>query len=336
MKTVSYTPSLFYEKYKKRCWACGFQDNIKWGRQSGKQRYYCKNCGIFFSIDNDSVRSKNLEVWFRLWVVHYHTYEQLSIESGHSVSTLQRYFYKQLERSPLWRINTSQSVHLLIDGTYFSNKVCLILYRDDVVGYTQLYRLTDGEWHEEIAEDLRNLLSMGLRIESITCDGHKAILKAIRKVCPEITLQRCLFHLQNMCGIWLSPRPKSPAGQDLKKIVGVLHRINNQGDKLYWNRMFVRWYKLYKPYIEEMSINPKTGRRWHKHKLLFRSFSVLRRAQPNMFHYLNNPMIPKTTNGLESFFGHLKDNLSIHRGLTLKHRNNFIKWYLHFKNEKAL
>jgi len=28
-----------------------------------------------------------------------------------------------------------------------------------------------------------------------------------------------------------------------------------------------------------------------------------------------------TTNGIASFFGHLKDNLSIHRGLTLQHLN---------------
>ncbi len=35
-----------------------------------------------------------------------------------------------------------------------------------------------------------------------------------------------------------------------------------------------------------------------------------------MFQYLDNPKIPKSTNGLESYFGHLKDNLSIHRGLS--------------------
>ena len=35
-----------------------------------------------------------------------------------------------------------------------------------------------------------------------------------------------------------------------------------------------------------------------------------------MFHYLDNNRIPKSTNGLESFFGHLKGNLNIHRGLS--------------------
>lgn len=53
-----------------------------------------------------------------------------------------------------------------------------------------------------------------------------------------------------------------------------------------------------------------------------------------MFQYLDNPKIPKSTNGLESYFGHLKDNLSIHRGLSYKHRKNFIKWYLYFRNKE--
>jgi hypothetical protein len=56
---------------------------------------------------------------------------------------------------------------------------------------------------------------------------------------------------------------------------------------------------------------------------------VIRKALPHMFHYLENDRIPKTTNRLESFFGHLKGHLA---RLSVKHRKNFIKWYLYFKN----
>ena len=37
-----------------------------------------------------------------------------------------------------------------------------------------------------------------------------------------------------------------------------------------------------------------------------------------MFHYLDDPANPYTTNRLESFFGHLKKKLDIHRGLRRK------------------
>jgi len=53
-----------------------------------------------------------------------------------------------------------------------------------------------------------------------------------------------------------------------------------------------------------------------------------------MFNYLSNSKIPSTTNGIEGFFSHLKNYLDIHRGLTLKHRIDFIKWYIFFSNER--
>jgi len=84
----------------------------------------------------------------------------------------------------------------------------------------------------------------------------------------------------------------------------------------------------------ERTYNPQTGRYWFTHKLVRRSYYTIKRALPNMFHYLSNPKIPATTNGIEGFFSHLKNHLDLHRGLTLKHRIDFIKWYIHFANER--
>lgn len=53
-----------------------------------------------------------------------------------------------------------------------------------------------------------------------------------------------------------------------------------------------------------------------------------------MFKYVDDQTIPRNTNSLEAFFGHMKDNLRVHRGLTIEHKQNFIKWYLFFSNEK--
>ena len=103
----------------------------------------------------------------------------------------------------------------MIDSTYFNNKVCLVLYRDNNIKPTQLYRLTDGEWFDEICEDLENLLSLGIKIENITCDGLSNIIKAVRKACLETIIQRCVVHIQRECLIWLTRNPQSQAGKDL-------------------------------------------------------------------------------------------------------------------------
>lgn len=266
------------------------------------------------------------------WISDKRKLEDLSKESGYSVSTLKRYFSVYLAKPPILSVFPSEKVNLLIDGTYFKHDLCLILYRDNTIKFTQLYRLTDGEWYEEMKEDLENLISMGVNIESITCDGHKSLLKAIRKVSKEVVAQRCLVHIQRMCRIWLSTSPKSQAGIDLRDIVLELHRINTADQRDYWIVSLFKWHEKYRNFISEKSFNEKTGRFWYTHKMVRRSFSVIKKALPNMFHYIDNKRIPKSTNGLESFFGHLKSNLNVHRGLSQTHRKNFIKWYLYFKN----
>jgi hypothetical protein len=65
-----------------------------------------------------------------------------------------------------------------------------------------------------------------------------------------------------------------------------------------------------------------------------RSYFTIKRALPNMFHYLTNSKIPSTTNGIEGFFSHLKNHLDLHRGMTIKHRANFIKWYIYQKKNE--
>jgi transposase-like protein len=204
------------------------------------------------------------------------------------------------------------------------------------MSYTQLFRFSDSERYEEIKEDLSNLLNLGLQIASITCDGHKATLKAIRKIMPGITIQRCLVHIQRMCLLWLTANPTYDAGKELRRLVLIIHRIEFENDRVYWIQSLLIWEKKFKNFLKEKSYKAETGRYWYKHKLIRRAFLTIKRALPNMFCYLENNNIPKTTNGIESYFGHLKNHLDLHRGLTKDNRINFIKWYIYFRNKAKL
>jgi Transposase and inactivated derivatives len=200
---------------------------------------------------------------------------------------------------------------------------------------TQIYRLSDGEWFEEISEDLQNLLELGIQIESVTCDGLSNIIKAVKKICPNAIIQRCLAHIQRETLIWLTRRPQSQAGIDLRRIICKLHLIKTHDDWGYWIVELVKWYDIYKDFVNEKTYYHPTKRYWFTHKSVRKSFIHIKRALPDMFHYLDNSSVPKTTNALESFFGHLKQNIGIHRGLSKEHYKNYIKWYLYFKsNEK--
>lgn len=308
-------------------------DSIRWGKQLGKQRFKCKNCGILFTQNRPEQRIKNRLVWFKKWIIERQTYKTLSRESGYSKDTLQRTFKVLLEGSPVLKIISRNNVNLRMDATYFK-KFCLVAYQDDFDGYTQLIRFTDGEHYEEIKEDLNNLVALGTKIESITTDGHKSILKAIKHALPDVKTQRCLVHIQRMCLLWLTRYPKHIAGQELRKHILLLLKIETQNDKIYWVNQLQAWHLKHKTYINEKTYMPDSKRYWFTHRLLRRTYQSIKSALPNMFHYLDNKYIPKTTNGIEGYFSHLKNHLDLHRGLTIKNRINFIKWYVYFSNKK--
>lgn len=223
---------------------------ICWGKQQGKQRYKCKNCGIYFTDNRPEQKINNRFSWFKKWVLERQTFKTLCRESGYSKDTLQRTFYTLLERAPKIKIIKREKVNLRMDATYFS-QFCLVAYQDDFDGYTQLIRFTDGEHFEEIKEDIDNLIRLGIQIESITSDGHKSVLKAIKKSAPDIVVQRCLVHIQRMCLVWLTRYPKHSSGQELRRLVLLLLKIKTENDKLFWIQELEHWYNRHKDYISE-------------------------------------------------------------------------------------
>jgi AraC-like DNA-binding protein len=154
---------------------------IRWGKQLGKQRFKCKNCGILFTRNAPEQRHQNRFIWFKKWILERQTYTLLSRDSNLSKRTLQRLFYSYLQQSPEVKIIKRNSVHLRMDATYFK-QFYIVCYQDDEDGYTQLIRVTDGEYFTEIKEDLDNLIKLGVQIESITTDGHKKRIEGYQKI----------------------------------------------------------------------------------------------------------------------------------------------------------
>lgn len=210
---------------KERCPSCGSLGVIKWGRRNGHQRYKCQDCIRTFTFRRKDVSSKNRFVWFRWWVLRKQTLSEISSLSGYSERQLSRWFDVYLEKYPRWEIQRRERVNLLIDGTWFPNKLCLVVYRDESVKATLLYRITDEELEKEICEDLENIRSLGIEVESVTTDGGSGIIKAVRKVFPQAVRQRCLAHIQRECLTWLTRNPRSEAGLELRHIAMTISAI---------------------------------------------------------------------------------------------------------------
>jgi hypothetical protein len=300
--------------------------------QNGKQRYFCKQCNFSFILLRHDVKNKNEFIWFNKWIIERQVYKYLVRDSGYSQSKIQRIFNQYLNSAPVVEVRSKTRVHLLIDGSYFPNGLCLILYYDHNLRYVQLYRETNQEKYTEIKEDLQNLKKLGVDVYSVTCDGHKAILKSIKKVFPNAIIQRCLVHIKRQVRNYLSSKPKLEQSASLLKLSNQLTSIKSIEDSNIWLGAFFNWYKINHEFINQKTQSQNTGRFWYTHKNLHAAFSLLENAIPNMFNYLDDEQIPNTTNRIENYFTHLKDKLRIHRGLRFEAKKNFIKWYLYMKN----
>lgn len=269
---------------------------------------------------------------FRKWIIERQTIKELSQRNGKSVDTLRIIFKKFLNYPPLPKPEPDSHCHLIIDGTHFKNNFCVLVYYDSKLKRRQYFRVVDQECWYNYMTDLEYLKQVGLNVASITSDGQKGLIKAVRDVFPEAIHQRCIIHIQRMALIYLTRFPKTQAGITLRYWVRKLHLIENHEQKYYWIAEFEGWCGKYDLFLKERSIS-FSGRKWYTHKLLRRTRSLIKNALPNMFHYLDNSNIQKSTNGLESQFSYLKNTLKIHRGLSKKNRENFVRWYYYFKGQ---
>lgn len=140
--------------------------------------------------------------------------------------------------------------------------------------------------------------------------------------------------MQRECLNSITLHPRSPEARMLRNLVVRLNDVKSTNDKLWWLSMYRRWVEDNAEYACEKGIVPNTGQTYFIRDDLRKAYIHLRRAIPNLFRYIDTPGLPRTTNSLEAFFGHVKDQLRLHRGLSETRVDNFIKWYLYFNDEK--
>ena len=319
---------------RQRCPKCGSLNIIRWGSREGHQRYKCRDCGTSFVKHKEGVRQSNRLVWFRKWVLGKQTIEDIARECGYSARQVHRWFDEYLDSSPSWTMNTSRQIYLLIDGTYYSDGHCLILYRAESLKRTIFYRFTTHEDDDEIASDLISIRDLGYDVIGITTDGGDNIIRAVQYVFPNVPRQRCVVHVQRDCLASITQRPRFTEAKLFRNLIQDLSIVKTNNDKLWWLSMYARWVEDNEEYVFQKAIVSYSHQEYYVHNDLRKAYIHLKRALPNLFTYIEHPGVPKTTNALEAFFGHVKDQIRLHRGLAESRIDNFIKWFLFFNDEK--
>ena len=311
---------------------CGSKRTIRWGTQSGRQRYKCQRCHQLFVWKEDKNSIHRQKIWFKKWVIGRMTLEEIAKQKECSVSTIQRLFRGYLDNPPTPQIKANKNCHLMIDGTYHSD-FCILNYFDNDLKYLQYYEIVRNENYRDFELGLRLLKAAGLNIASITSDGDRGLIMAINEVFPGIVHQRCIVHVQRMGLAYLTRFPKTTAGRELKSIILDLHKINSHEERSVWISRYREWESIYHDFLNERN-SSLSDKRLYKHFGIRQAKTQVVNTLSHLFHYLDDSKIPKSNNGLECRFSYLKNNLRIHRGLSKEHRKSFLLWYNWFKYNK--
>jgi len=195
----------------------------------------------------------------------------------------------------------------------------------------QTHTLIHGQFDiaESSPKDLHTfffpLKQQGLNPRSFTVDGNQHVIRFLKSLWPDVLIQRCLIHIQRQGLMWCRMKPKRYDAKLLRKLFLSLSHIHSHAEK---NRFLKQFYKWEHRYGTTIGSSPERG--WVFSDLK-RARSMLLKALPHMFHYLDDPAIPTSTNGIEGYFSRLKSHYRQHRGLAPHKRKNYFAYYFFLK-----
>ncbi len=264
--------------------------------------------------------------WFRRWIMEGYSIRQLALQSRHSQRKLRRLIDGFLADTPPTPVLEPQAArYVLFDGTFLHRPNSIVVLMDG-----QFHSLVRGRFgvRENSETELRTffepMIEEGLCPRSFTVDGNPQVIKVLRTLWPDAVIQRCLVHIQRQGLVWCRSSPKTTYARRLREIFLQVTGITTEARRDAFFNLFATWEDRYG---NEIAGRKEVGRVFSD---IRRARSMLLKALPDMFHYLDDAQIPTTTNGLEGYFSRLKSHYRQHRGLSPHRWPNYFDWYFHF------
>jgi DNA-binding XRE family transcriptional regulator len=276
--------------------------------------YFCKVCKKYFS-SKKSIKKNHL---WETYSESKQTQKQIASKLGLS----REWINKQLKKEALFSGKNlkicPQPIVLIIDTTYF-RQFGLMVFRSSNLKQNLLWKIVDHETNEEYRSGIQALLNDGWGISGIVADGKPGL----GKLFPDIPFQLCQFHQFQTVTRYISKNPKLEASRELRQIMFYL----KETDKASFEYWITQWYEKWKDFLAEKTIDPFTRTSNFTHQRLRQAFFGIRRNLEALFvsqFHSDEIKIPNTTNSLDSYFGHLKSKLSVHRGASKQTQINLI------------
>ena len=286
----------------------------KWGKtKQGKVRWYCSRCNRSNIKKRNDTAIRNQKVLFKRYILGSRSIFDISKETHVSKRTIGRHFELFWKQLPIPQ-TIIENIGLVLDATTIVKREVVVLIAYDpikqiVVSWQFVPRETYFAWSEFV-----KTLS---RPQFVVSDAQKGLIKAVREVFLGIKHQRCLIHIIRRSNSCLTKNPQTKVGLELRDIVRLLSQIETREQKEIWIRMFNEWNIKYQDFLSEKKQSPYSNRKWFVHRKIRGIRSMIINSSPYLFSFLEDPLIPKTSNCVEGGINSpIKDLIRKHRGLT--------------------
>lgn len=213
-----------------------------------------------------------------------------------------------------------KTINLQIDATFFGREYGFLVFHDcqKVIYFKEI----KTESVKDFKEGIIALKAANYRILSVTIDGKRGYINNIRKLLGNIPIQMCLFHQKAIIRRYITDKPRSQCGKDLKELMHLICKPESHQE------FIDKFYLLKEKYHGLIHQRNELGS--YKHNALRAAFKSIETNLPYLFTYtdIKNSNIPPTINHLEGLFGHLKERIKIHRGLDKNRKKKAVRFLL--------
>jgi hypothetical protein len=204
---------------------------------------------------------------------------------------------------------------LIVDAKYIHHRVLCVL-----VALADDGRIFWRFAPEERYGTWREFLSSFSPPKIVVADGHKGMNFFVKRHWPGTAFQRCHFHMVLLLTHYLTRNPKDTAGRDILDLAHRLKTIRTREEKNQWLLLHRIWEHQY-----EKIFNEKTESGQYRYRKLRSVRTIMRRALPDLFTYLDYPGCPNTTNLVEGWINTaIAEGLGRHRGLTSSRKKTLV------------
>jgi hypothetical protein len=245
------------------------------------------------------------------YTIHKQKFLELELKYRKNQKTIRKYFDLLPKQSQgvlprfISKVNTRQTisqtkpivktrVNIIMDTTYFGRTLGVMVFR--------------GNLNETLKDYHLGLftLSSTYYFKSFTVDNKGGLIRLLERKYPDTPIQLCQFHMIAQVLRYITRRPQSECGRDIKILILTLTKTN-QGD---FTDRFKQLIQKHTCFIQERN---HMGN--YTHTEIRSAIRSIHTNLPYLFTYQRyvHLNIPNTSNSAEGSFGQWKYKVKLHR-----------------------